>query len=241
MSGVALPHLVGERRLEADEGRLGALLRLRRDLAVAFEDATDRGHGGDIAAALLEVVATMSRDIQPSGRPLCGETQHYLGLHLVGQGFLALGRFIRRTKALDYARLAGASPGRSERCPGGSFHPPMATSGARHPVSLTMCFGSNKRKLHYSIVLGEKPLSTAFSRTVHRREVRRRFTPAARRSGARYNGVLWNTAAAVFSCSISSMLRRTTSTLDPAKCRSSGRTRPSWIAAPTLRRHRQAA
>ncbi|HEY6398469.1 MAG TPA: hypothetical protein VIX82_13550 [Solirubrobacteraceae bacterium] len=67
MGGVALPHLVGEGGLEADEGGLRALLRLRGDLAVAFEDAPDGGHGGDVREAEAEVVGEGVRPVVVAG------------------------------------------------------------------------------------------------------------------------------------------------------------------------------
>ena len=56
VSEVALPHLVGQIGLEADERALGPLLRLWRDQPVALEDAPDGGDGWSVGACQRKVV-----------------------------------------------------------------------------------------------------------------------------------------------------------------------------------------
>src|ERR1700682_3475062 len=55
-SRVQLPGLIGQLGLEANEGRLRTLVRLRRDESVAFEDAPDGGerrHPVDLADEVM--------------------------------------------------------------------------------------------------------------------------------------------------------------------------------------------
>src|SRR5689334_793196 len=56
--GVGLPELVGQLRLEADEGSLGLFVRLRRDQALALEDAPD----GDSRRRLVEAAGEVVED-----------------------------------------------------------------------------------------------------------------------------------------------------------------------------------
>jgi hypothetical protein len=56
MGEVALPYLVGQVGFEADERAFRLLLGLRGDQPVAFEDAPDRGHRGDVGIGEPEVV-----------------------------------------------------------------------------------------------------------------------------------------------------------------------------------------
>ena len=53
---VALPHLVGERRLEADEGATWSLVGLWGDQPLTLEDAPDSGHRGGVQRLQSEVV-----------------------------------------------------------------------------------------------------------------------------------------------------------------------------------------
>src|SRR5262249_61838793 len=53
--GVALPGLVGELSLEADEGGLGALVRLGCDVPLPLQDAPDGSGRGELREAVLEV------------------------------------------------------------------------------------------------------------------------------------------------------------------------------------------
>src|SRR5712691_7444808 len=52
--GVGRPGFVGQLGGKADEGRLGPFLGLRRDEAVAFEDAPDGGHRWRLAELLRQ-------------------------------------------------------------------------------------------------------------------------------------------------------------------------------------------
>jgi hypothetical protein len=64
---VALPHLVGQVGFEADVGTLRLLLRLRSDQPVAFEDAPDRRHRGDVGMGEPEMMRDRVRSAVIAG------------------------------------------------------------------------------------------------------------------------------------------------------------------------------
>ena len=65
--GVALPGLVGQLSLEADEGAARSFVGLRRDQAVALEDAPDGGRRGQLLDLTLEVVEDGPRSAIEAG------------------------------------------------------------------------------------------------------------------------------------------------------------------------------
>ena len=58
---------MGQRCLEADEGAAWLFLRLWRDQAVAFEDAPDRGHRGDLCELQPKVLRDRVRSVVVAG------------------------------------------------------------------------------------------------------------------------------------------------------------------------------